>query len=516
MPEFNVPMQNKTKGRGHKGALIAVALLVALFAAVAALVFLFLKGDIKIPGPVAEIVSRAGVTEEAVTEDPEILLARKREEVLARARRTAEMYDYDAAIEDVKSNFPDYSEQSDLAAFVTECEQKKAGLVMWNEGDNSNVTHIFFHSLIVDNEKAFSSYKSEGYNQVMTTIPEFRSILDQMYGRGFVLVSLHDVAEIRERPDGTKAMTFNPIYLPEGKIPFVLSQDDVNYYEYMKETGGFANRIVVGEDGRPTCEMDLDDGTSVRGEYDVVPIVDAFVEEHPDFSYHGAKGIIALTGYNGILGYRTSEIAYGAGDPDWADAHIYRNPNIDADREEAKRVAEALKADGWTFASHSWGHMDMGEAWGSDGSPTRRFYRDTDWWENEVGSLIGPCDTIIFAFGADIGSWQGYTDSNQMYTYLKDKGFDYFCNVDSSKHAWVQISDSTYGGGYLRQGRRNLDGMMLFKDALYPEKEVFSDLIEPGSVFDKDRPLPVTGIPLPDGFDADTWDAKEWADAHRP
>ena len=23
------------------------------------------------------------------------------------------------------------------------------------------------------------------------------------------------------------------IYLPEGKIPFVMSQDDVNYYDYM-------------------------------------------------------------------------------------------------------------------------------------------------------------------------------------------------------------------------------------------------------------------------------------------
>ena len=37
----------------------------------------------------------------------------------------------------------------------------------------------------------------------------------------------------------------------------------------------------------------------------MVPLIDRFVEEHPDFSYRGAKGIVALTGYNGILGYRT-------------------------------------------------------------------------------------------------------------------------------------------------------------------------------------------------------------------
>ena len=516
MAEDDVKSPQKTGKRGHKRAVTAVTTVAVLFAAVATLGYLCLKDDIKKQGPVSEIVSRTGIAQETAAEDPERLLAEKRAEILARAQITAAMYDYDAAIEAVVSNVPDYPEHSDLAAFVTECEEKKAGLVLWNEGDNSNVTHIFFHSLIVDTDAAFGSYKRDGYNQVMTTIPEFRSILDQMYDRGFVLVSLHDVAELREREDGTVAMSFSPIYLPEGKIPFVLSQDDVCYYEYMKETGGFANRIVVGEDGKPTCEMDLADGTSVRGEYDVVPIVDAFVEAHPDFSYRGAKGIIALTGYNGILGYRTSELTYGEGDPNWSSAYIYRNPNIEADRKTAKKVAKALKADGWTFASHTWGHMDMGDARGSDGNPTERFYRDAEWWETEVGSLIGPCDTIIFAFGADIGPWQGYTDANQMYVFLKDKGFDYFCNVDSSKHSWVQLSDSTYGGGYLRQGRRNLDGMMLFKDALYPDKEVFSDLIEPGSVFDKDRPLPVPGIPLPDGFDAQTWDAKEWADAHKP
>ena len=43
------------------------------------------------------------------------------------------------------------------------------------------------------------------------------------------------------------------------------------------------------------------------GKYDLVPILDRFVEEHPDFSYRGAKAILALTGYNGVLGYRTDE-----------------------------------------------------------------------------------------------------------------------------------------------------------------------------------------------------------------
>lgn len=59
----------------------------------------------------------------------------------------------------------------------------------------------------------------------------------------------------------------------------------------------------------------------------MVPLIDRFVEEHPDFSYRGAKGIVALTGYNGILGYRTDQ-SYetrpddlDANKVEWLDAH---------------------------------------------------------------------------------------------------------------------------------------------------------------------------------------------------
>lgn len=37
-----------------------------------------------------------------------------------------------------------------------------------------------------------------------------------------------------------------------------------------------------------------DDGSISVGDYDMVPLIDRFVEEHPDFSYRGAKGIVAL------------------------------------------------------------------------------------------------------------------------------------------------------------------------------------------------------------------------------
>ena len=76
--------------------------------------------------------------------------------------------------------------------------------------------------------------------------------------------------------------------LPPGKQPFVMSQDDVCYYEYM-EKDGFATKMIIGEDGRPTNEMKLDDGSVLVGSYDLVPLLQDFIDEHPDFSYKGAK-----------------------------------------------------------------------------------------------------------------------------------------------------------------------------------------------------------------------------------
>ena len=218
-----------------------------------------------------------------------------------------------------------------------------------------------------------------------------------------------------------------------------------------------------------TCEYKNDDGTLSYGAYDMVPIVDAFIEQHPDFSYRGAKGILALTGYNGVLGYRT-------------DPEVYKDsPTLQADIDEAKKVAEALKADGWEFASHSWGHIHMMQtSW-------EKFKTDTDKWEQYVEPIIGETDVIIYPFGEDVGDWQPYTADNQKYSYLRDAGFRYFCNVDGSQY-WVQI-----GSDYVRQGRRNIDGQRMWQQ-MQTGKDWLGDLFDVNAVFDKSRPTPVYDV----------------------
>lgn len=396
--------------------------------------------------------------------------ASARTSLLAEAEHKAAQYDYDGAIELLKSD-SNYEKNTEFQEAVKKYEETKASCKAW---PLEEVTHVFYHTLIRDTSKAFDGdYKAADYNQVMTTIDEFNKITQTMYDKGYVMVSIKDMATANQ--DGT--VTPGEILLPPGKIPFVLSQDDLCYYHYM-DGDGYATKLIVDEDGKVRNEYVEDDGSISVGDYDMVPLIDRFVEQHPDFSYRGAKGILALTGYNGILGYRTDS-SYetrpddlDANKVEWLDAHP--DFNIEKEREGARKVAEAMKAEGWEFASHTWGHRNVSEL------SAEELQVDDQRWKENVEPILGKTDMIIFAFGADIGDWQGYSADNPKFAYYKSQGYNYYCNVDSNQY-WVQITDN-----YFRQGRRNLDGYRM-----YYNPEMLSDLFDVSAVWDASRPTPV-------------------------
>lgn len=395
------------------------------------------------------------------------------EELIAQADRLAAMYDYDKAMELLK-NCSSYQEDPKMQEAVAGYQAARNSCV---EYPVDQVTHIFFHTLIKDAAKAFDGDQYEsGYNQYMVTIHEFNSIIEQMYQKGYVLVTLEDMAPTVKQENGEVVYEKGKILLPEGKIPFVLSQDDVSYYHYM-DGDGFASRLIIDENGDVKNEYIEEDGSVSVGDYDMIPLIDIFVEQHPDFSYRGAKGYIALTGYDGILGYRT-DICYKTREDltTYQEMFFQEHPDFDEadferECEEAARVAEALKEDGWLFASHTWGHVGLGE-----GATTfEQFKADTDKWEERVEPLIGETDTLIFAFGGDIGGVEDY--SGQRFEYLKDRGFHYFCGVDSAV-CWIQRRDH-----YYRQARRNVDGYRM-----YYNPEMLTDLFDVSKAWDPMRP----------------------------
>lgn len=394
--------------------------------------------------------------------------ASARTDLLAQAEHKAAQYDYDGAIQLLKGD-SGYDKNTEFQEAVKKYEETKATCKPW---PLEQVTHVFYHTLIKDTSKAFDGdYKEADYNQVMTTIDEFNKITQIMYDKGYVMVSVKDMAKADENGN----ITPGEILLPPGKIPFVLSQDDLCYYHYM-DGDGYPSKLIVDEEGKVRNEYIEDDGSVSIGDYDMVPLIDRFVEKHPDFSYRGAKGILALTGYNGILGYRT-DISYETRPEDldhdkveWLDAHP--DFNLEKEREGAKKVAEAMKQNGWEFASHTWGHQNIGQI------DLDHLQTDTKKFQENVDPLIGGTDIIIFAFGTDLTVQEDY--SGDKFEYLKSVGYNYFCNVDSSKY-FVQIRDR-----YFRQGRRNLDGYRM-----YYNPELLEDLFDPKEVFDPNRPTPV-------------------------
>ncbi len=399
----------------------------------------------------------------------------KRKDAVAEAEKIAMGYDYDGAIELLKS-LENYDKDADIIAQIAKLEAEKSTMV---PVDMTEVTHIFYHSLVVDPERGFAGNDSAaaGFKQWMTTVDEFNKITQAMYDNGYVLVDLHDLVNQTTDENGEVHFTTNQIMLPEGKKPFVLSLDDLCYY-HSYDGRGTATKMVLDENGKPTCEYIQADGTTVTGAYDCVPLLNQFLEEHPDGAYRGARGTIALTGYNGILGYRT-DIAYKTGEnltadqKAWLDAHP--DFNWEQECEEAKKVAQAVKDTGWNFASHTWGNIRVGANTGLETIKT-----DTEKWLAYVEPLVGDTDTIIFAHGEDLADWHDYSTDNEKFTYLKSQGFNFFCNVDSSQY-FLQIRDN-----YVRQGRRNLDGYRLWND-VHGEKNRTSDLFDANQILDPAR-----------------------------
>lgn len=398
------------------------------------------------------------------------------EELIQKTDFIAAGYDYQKAIQMLQES-EYYGTNQDLANKEAEYQTLDSQLVVYAKPET--ITHIFFHSLIVDPERAFDNDEDQdGYNMYMTTVDEFNAMLEAMYQKGYVLISPYDMAYEVTDATGTH-FTYGQIRLPAGKIPFIMSQDDLNYYSYMVGTGsginetpvfadsngdGFAHKIVIGDDGFPTCEYRAADGTITTGDYDLVPALETFIQAHPDFSYHGARAILGMTGYEGVFGYRTKpsyEKAMGS------EAYA-------AEVQAAKEVAQCLRDHGWILASHSYGHPAYGNI------DADRVARDSDKWEDTVQSIIGETDVLLYPHGSDIAGIEKYSFSNQKFKALYEDGYRYFYNVDGQAY-WNQLGDN-----YFRGGRRNLDGYRMYHN---PKK--LSDLFDVDQVFDKARPTPV-------------------------
>lgn len=298
----------------------------------------------------------------------------------------------------------------------------------------SEVRHFSFGRLIADG--------MAGDNSVLT-VSQFRQILQELYDANYILVDIYSLAEKQQNEDGSSAFTEASLEIPAGKIPFVLSQRDVNYS--LDRIGkGYPSRLLLDENNQIVNEFLNADGTISYGAYDIVPILDEFIAEHPDFAYENARGVLGLTGYNGILGYRTSE-SLGKTMEEGNPFAVYGIYDVNAEIEVCKPVVEALKKEGWHFAC-------FGNNYCSYGAEYAMMTSDLDAWMENVSDLIGGTDLMLFPCDTDIGNWSEYKEDNPKYQYLKEKGFNYFLIETTENPYWMQVRP-----GYVRQGIKEIE-----------------------------------------------------------
>ena len=410
----------------------------------AALIIFFVAGSLSraIAGSIRDNQEQQMASESAMNEEQRLAIEAQR--LLDEAALLAAGYDYDAAITKLETYSGNISEHSEITMRLSEYKQTLNSLIAHND---PAVPNLSFHMLIADPSRAFTNQKFGGsYNKNFVTVDEFQKILEQLYNNGYVLVEFeHFIAETVT--GDTVTYSSKPIYLPDGKKPVMITQTMVNYYNYMidgngdgtpdKDGAGFASKLVVDNlTGKIQAEMVNSSGETVRGDYDLVPILEKFIEEHPDFSYKGARATLAVTGDEGIFGYRINSTVKNS------KGEAYYNQEV----EGAKKIVAALKEKGYELACYTYSNIDYGKKSASE------IQADIASWKMEIMPVVGTLDTLVYAKTSDISSTGAYTGSK--YNVLAEAGFRYFVSNGSAPSADVTSS-------YVRQKRIMVTGQYM-------------------------------------------------------
>ena len=100
------------------------------------------------------------------------------------------------------------------------------------------IEHVFVHPLVVYPELAFDGdAQSKGMDDYMTTVDEFRTMLEELYANDYVLMNVDKMYGEKTDENGNTTYGRLKFQLPEGKKPVIISTDDMNYYQYMRENG---------------------------------------------------------------------------------------------------------------------------------------------------------------------------------------------------------------------------------------------------------------------------------------
>ena len=363
-----------------------------------------------------------------------IRLQEEAEYLLEQAAIKASGYDYQGAIEMLDSFSGDMNNFTQILSDRGKYSQLLSTVVEIT--NYSQLPNLSFNVLIADPARAFKDEKyASAYNQNFVTVDEFSKILDQLYANGYVLVNFDSFVEKTTDAAGNVSYTTKPIYLPSDKKPFMLTETLVNYFGYMIDSdddgkadakgGGFASKLIV-KDGEITCEMVDAEGNTVYGAYDLVPILNEFIEEHPDFAYRGARATLAVTGKEGIFGHRI-------------------NKGDSAAVAAATELVQELRSQGYLIACNTYENLNY------DKNKATDIQADLKSWTDEIAPVLGDVDILVFARGSDISDYTG-----PKFNVLYSSGFRFFVSATSKGIPSTEVNRT-----YIRQYRIMVTGSLM-------------------------------------------------------
>ena len=375
--------------------------------------------------------------------------------LLSQAEIMALGYDYDGAIQLLDSFSGNMADYEELVAAKSKYVSLRDALIEFN--NPATIPNLSFHVLIHDPARAYADKDLGGlYNRNFVTTEEFQRILEQLYKNNFVLVDYDSFVSSNTDLEGNANFFPVPIRLPDGKKPVMITETMFNYYDYMIDGNkdgtpdaggdGFAARLVVDANGDIKAEyVDINSETHI-GNYDLVPILEDFIKEHPDFSYRGARATLAVTGEQGVFGYRTNTSYIASVGNEYYEKEVIA----------AKEVVQALRNKGYRIACYTYKNENYNQL------NANLIQADLTKWNEQITPVLGPVDTIVFAKESDIGDYSG-PKFNVLYT----SGFRIM--VTDSDTPYAEVNNT-----YVRQSRLMVTGnTMAWKSAQFTNLGLF-------------------------------------------
>jgi hypothetical protein len=318
-----------------------------------------------------------------------------------------------------------YPDDAEVASLLAQCRSRtSAELEVWT----GIIEYVAVRPLIADTASAFDGDTyAQVANDAMLTTYEFRRILQQLYDRGYILVDLPSLFDF-QTVEGQTVSVRRTLRLPVGKKPIVFGIEGLNYYAARHRTGNSVS-LSLDAQGRVVSTYPSADGLRTDAEGEAIGILESFLAEHPDFSFNGARGTISLTGYECIFGAITDRDQLddrnlalennGEAPVSPTDAQIATN------RKEAIAIMKVLSSHGWTFASSTYGGIDVSR------STKERIATDTAKWTAQVASMTGAVDILVYPNG----SWLKNSDAR--IAILKEAGFRIYCGIGATPYLSV-------------------------------------------------------------------------------